>query len=208
MKQDEAMLDSTSATLNDESTTGEFMIDTLPFNVPLHDSPLLKDLEESELRSLFEHMEHLCYESDAMIIEQGTENKGLWLLSEGCCEVIRTNLDGSKCQVLAMLGPGTVFGEMSFFQETVHSASIKAVTKTTVHKLSPEAFENLSQNTCNTATKLLTNIVRVMADRLQLMDKWACELMMASSAQAEDPVTKQDEWHEFRAKLYSEWDFS
>ncbi|MBL4886097.1 MAG: cyclic nucleotide-binding domain-containing protein, partial [Planctomycetaceae bacterium] len=179
----------------------------LPFNVPLHDSPLLKDLSEEELRTLFEHMEHLCYESDSLIIEQGTENKGLWLLSDGCCEVIRNNTHGSKCQVLAMLGPGTVFGEMSFFQQTSHSANIKAVTKATVHKLSPEAFEDLSQNTCNTATKLLTNIVRVMADRLQLMDKWVCELMGNTTEKVEE-ATKQDEWHEFRAKLYSEWDFS
>ncbi len=181
------------------------MIDTIPFNVPLHDSPLLKDLSEQELRTMFEHMEHLCYESDTLIIEQGTESKGLWLLSEGCCEVIRKNLDGSKSQVLAMLGPGTVFGEMSFFQQTNHSASIKTVTKVTVHKLSQAAFDDLSGNRCNTATKLLTNLVRVMADRMQLMDKWVCEL---TEADTQDPVTKQDEWHEFRAKLYSEWDFS
>jgi len=184
------------------------MTDTLPFNVPLHDSPLLKDLAEDELRTLFEHMEHLCYESDSLVLEQGTESKGLWLLSDGCCEVVRKNLDESKSQVLAMLGPGTVFGEMSFFHRTPHSASIKTVTKATVHKLSQEAFEDLSKNTCNTATRLLTNIVRVMADRLQLMDKWVCELMDSSAAQTEEPVTQQDEWHEFRAKLYSEWDFS
>ncbi len=147
------------------------MIDIHPFNIPLHDSPLLKDLDEQELRTMFEHMEHLCYETESMIIEQGTESKGLWLLSEGCCEVIRTSLDGSKSQVLAMLGPGTVFGEMSFFQQTDHSASIKAVTQTTVHKLSQKAFDDLGNNKCNTATKLLTNLVRVMADRMQLMDK-------------------------------------
>jgi len=181
------------------------MIDIHPFNIPLHDSPLLKDLDEQELRTMFEHMEHLCYKSESMIIEQGTESKGLWLLSEGCCEVIRTNLDGTKSQVLAMLGPGTVFGEMSFFQQTDHSASIKAVTQTTVHKLSQKAFDDLGNNKCNTATKLLKNLVRVMADRMQLMDKWVCELMGENT---EDPVIKQDEWHEFRTKLYSEWDFS
>ena len=197
--------DNRFARLSPDQSSGEKMADIQPFNVPLHDSPLLKDLNEQELRTMFEHMEHLCYNAGTLIIEQGTQSKGLWLLSEGCCEVIRTNLDGTKSQVLAMLGPGTVFGEMSFFQQTDHSASIKAVTPVTVHKLSRQAFNDLSNNKCNTATKLLTNLVRVMAERMQLMDKWVCELMEDNS---ENSVIKQDEWHEFRTKLYSEWDFS
>lgn len=181
------------------------MIDILPYRAQLKESPLFRDISEDEMRVLFEHMEHLCYEAGSEIITQGTENKGLWLLGDGCCEVVRSNVAGTKQQVLAMLGPGTVFGEMSFFHKTVHSASIRCVTAVTVHQLTQTAFAELQESNCSVASKVLTNLVRVLADRLQMMDQWICELMNSST---QTKVNKQDEWHDFRAKLYSEWDFS
>jgi len=179
------------------------MTNTLPHRSQLNDSPLLRDLSEGDLKILFEHMEHLSFEPQELIIAQGTRNKGLWLLGEGCCEVVRANGDGSKEQSLAMLGPGTVFGEMSFLQKSAHSATVRSVTEVTVHKLSLEEFQQMQTSQCQIAATVLRNLVRVLAERLQMMDQWVCELIDTNKPD----VGRQDEWHEFRAKLYSEWDF-
>ncbi len=180
------------------------MVDVMPQGTHLNESPLFRDLTESEMRVLFEHMEHHPYEVAAVIIEQGTENNGLWLIGAGACEVVRHHQDTGKQQVLAKLGAGTVFGEMSFFQKTVHSADIRCITPVTAHKLTRDAFEKLQTQACPTATKILRNLVQVLADRLHQMDHWICELVDTNR----QDKTKQAEWHQFRAKLYSEWDFS
>lgn len=140
-----------------------------------------------------------------MIVEQGTENNGLWLLETGNCEVIRLGKTGQKSQVLATLEAGAVFGEMSFFHKTVHSANIRCVSDVSVYQLTQSAFETLQKSSCSTACKVLKSLVRVLAERLHSMDQWVCELIEQESRKES---TRQDEWHEFRARLYSEWDFS
>lgn len=183
------------------------MIDILPYHSRLQESPLLSDMEESEVRTMFDCMEHLCYEAGSQIVKQGSDDKGLWLVGDGCCEVVRSNLAGTKEQVLAMLGPGTVFGEMSFFQKEVHSVSIRSVTPVSVHKLTPEAFADLRASDCQIAGKILTNLVRVQADRLHMMDQWVCELLDKTQQPRHSNGSKLEEWRDFRAKLYSDWNF-
>ncbi|MBB03495.1 MAG: Crp/Fnr family transcriptional regulator [Rubinisphaera brasiliensis] len=179
------------------------MANATSYHSELNDSPLLRDLSEAELKILFDHMEHLSFEPQELIISQGTQNKGLWLLADGCCEVLRSTSDCPKEQSLATLGPGAVFGEMSFFQKSAHSASIRCVTEVTAHQLSLETFQKLQANECQIAGAVLRNLVRVLAERLQLMDQWVCELIRSNKPEE----GRQDEWHDFRAKLYSEWDF-
>ena len=182
------------------------MIDRLPYRLQLNESPLLRDLEEDEVKSLFKRMEHLCFESDRTILAQGVEEKGLWLIGEGCCEVVRGNQSGTKERILAMLGPGTVFGEMSFFQQPAHSATVRSVTPVSVHKLTQQGFTDLLADNGRAAGKILTNLVRVQSDRLNMMDQWVCELMDRN--QTENGATHTlNEWHQFRSKLYSEWNF-
>ncbi|MCG6156146.1 cyclic nucleotide-binding domain-containing protein [Rubinisphaera margarita] len=172
-------------------------------------TPLMRGLNEAQVEEVFNRMEHLCYESDALILTQGEANPGIWLLSAGCAEVVRDGIGGQPERVLAVLGPGSVFGEMSFFRKTPHTANVRSVRQSTVHKLSWSALEDLRQDAGDIALVLLTNIVTVAAERLHLMDNWVCRLLesneVPSSSGGGD--ARFEEWHEFRAKLYREWDF-
>lgn len=179
-------------------------------NLSLNESPLLKDLTSDELQCFSGYLERLHFEAGSVIVEQGTENNGLWLVERGSCEVIRLGKAGQKNQVLATLGGGAVFGEMSFFQKpgnakAVHSANIRCVSDVDVYQLTQSAFDKLQTSSCLIASKVLKNLVHVLADRLHSMDQWVCELIEQESRKES---SRQDEWHEFRAKLYSEWDFS
>ena len=168
------------------------------------ESPLLRGLSEKQVDIVVSAMEHLCYEANAIILKQGEENKGLWLISEGCCEVTRISDTNEKHRVIAVLGPGTIFGEMSFFRKTAHSANVRTVTNSTVHMLSQEAFEELRQNSSEIAATILINLITVVSERLKLMDGWVCALTEQPDVSA---CNKYEEWHEFRAKLYREWNF-
>ncbi len=181
-------------------------IEDLEFN----STPLMRGLSEDQIEEVFNRMEHLCYESDSLILTQGEANPGIWLLSSGCAEVVRDGIGGNPERVLALLGPGSVFGEMSFFRKTPHTANVRSVQQSTVHKLSWSALEELKKDAGEIAVVLLANIVTVAAERLHLMDNWVCRLLESNevpSSQGGGGDGRFEEWHEFRAKLYREWDF-
>jgi ABC-type lipoprotein export system ATPase subunit len=74
------------------------------------------------------------YEAGAMILEEGTDAKAFYIVTKGTVEVIlpRTN----QSDVIAVqLGPGKYFGEMEFFHEKKHRASIRASEHTPVEVL-------------------------------------------------------------------------
>ncbi|HBN76824.1 MAG TPA: hypothetical protein DD473_13600 [Planctomycetaceae bacterium] len=168
------------------------------------ESPLLRGLNQKQIEIVVSVMEHLCYEANTLILKQGEQNKGLWLISEGCCEVTRYSRNHEKHRVIAVLGPGTIFGEMSFFRKTPHSANVRTVSNSTVHMLSQDAFEQLRLDSSEIAATILINLVSVVSERLKLMDGWVCAL----TEQTEVPANnKYEEWHDFRAKLYREWNF-
>ena len=166
--------------------------------------PLFEGMTPKQIDLIIPKLEPICYESDTTIISQGEENKGLWIISEGCCKVIRDSDKMEEGRTLAILGPGTIFGEMSFFRKTPHSASVRAVDSTTIYKLSRESFAQLRESASDVAAAMLVNLIRVLAERLKLMDTWVFELMESCE---DRPSAKIEEWHEFRSSLYREWAF-
>jgi putative ABC transport system ATP-binding protein len=65
------------------------------------------------------------FESGAMILSQGTNANTFYVVSKGTVEVILPRTNQSDVVTL-QLGPGKVFGEIEFFHEKKHLASIRA----------------------------------------------------------------------------------
>ena len=74
------------------------------------------------------------YDAGSMILDEGTDAKAFYIVTKGTVDVIlpRTN----QSDVIALqLGPGKYFGEMEFFHEKKHRASIRASEHTPVEVL-------------------------------------------------------------------------
>jgi CRP-like cAMP-binding protein len=95
-----------------------------------------------------------------------------------------------------------VFGEMSFFDEAVHSASVRTLSEVEVMRLSRSRFDELTAVCPSAARKIAACTASILADRLRQMDDWVCRLV-----ERPDGAGHREEWQEFRKKLYSEWDF-
>ena len=67
----------------------------------------------------------LTYEAGAMILAEGTNADTFYVVSKGTVEVILPRPNQSDVIAL-QLGPGKCFGEMEFFHEKKHRASIRA----------------------------------------------------------------------------------
>jgi len=65
------------------------------------------------------------YEAGAMILDEGTNADAFYIVTKGTVEVILPRANQSDV-IAVQLGPGKVFGEMEFFHEKKHRASIRA----------------------------------------------------------------------------------
>lgn len=162
---------------------------------------LFADIPDSGLNELSQLLAFDNIPRSLEVIRYGDEIRVLWLLVSGQCEVVKPADNGNSRQ-LALLEPGSVFGELSFFDPAPHSASVRTVTDSAVAWLTHEAFVKLQTACPTTAHQITLNTSRVVAQRLRKMDEWICELL-------DDPAERvnREEWHEFRAKLYANWSF-
>ena len=163
--------------------------------------PIFQDMSLDERQQVLELLERETYPTGETILREGRETQILWIIVHGRCEVVKMMKDGSE-QQLAVLEQGAVFGEMSFFVPAPHSASVRTLTEVEVMRLSREKFDQLEQAGATAAYKIAFNTVRVLSDRVRRMDEWNYDLV-------ERPEASQhrEEWREFRAKLYADWQF-
>jgi len=164
--------------------------------------PVFQDMtleEREQVLALFEN-EH--YPAGETILREGLSIQILWIIVAGRCEVLKS-FNGAPERSLAVLEQGAVFGEMSFFNPAPHSASVRALTDVEVIRLSRERYDELLSRNPAAAYKVAANTASVLAERLRKMDDWTCQLLDGPDVNAK----KREEWHDFRAKLYTEWDF-
>jgi len=121
-----------------------------------------KDLDEQ--RQNLDREFGISFEPREIICEEGEAGKHLYIIQAGQVEVYRMILDKKK--VLAILGPGDVFGEMSIFFSQPRSATVSAMTRVRAYAFDRPAFEQLVRENYGIAVKM----IRMLAQRLQEAD--------------------------------------
>lgn len=81
-------------------------------------------LDEAQRRALLDKARTRRYERDEFILREGGPHGGIFIVRRGTVRVEKEHLGQSV--PVNELGPGDVFGEMSFLEESVASASIVA----------------------------------------------------------------------------------
>jgi CRP/FNR family cyclic AMP-dependent transcriptional regulator len=98
-----------------------------------------------------------------LLIAQGGLDRNLFFLESGSLKVdIKTD---SGLVPLAILGPGTVVGEGSFFSHLARNSSVTAYNDCKVWELSPEDFSALSKQYPNVALALAMALGAILATR-------------------------------------------
>ncbi len=157
---------------------------------------LLGDLNDMEISKFLSLSIREDFAAGQEILEEDKVYQGLWIILAGECEVLKPGAGGGSR--LATLGPGNVFGEMSFLQAAPHSASVKAINHVQTLRLMRDKYDQLKECCPEAAYKIAANIVRILSERLRKMDEWTCRLVVGHADHR-----KHQEWHDFRAKLYS-----
>lgn len=104
------------------------------------------------------------FERGHMLISQGAQDRKLYFLESGHLKVdVKTEAGFAQ---LAILGPGTVVGEGSFFSHLSRNASVLAYSECKIWELSPSDFDALSKKYPAVALSLAMALGAILAIRM------------------------------------------
>jgi len=105
----------------------------------LRQAPLFAGLDDDAASTLATSMSDVGLRRGEILFNEGDEGDQLYVVVDGKIKLGRTSPDGRE-NLLAILGPGQMFGELSFFDPGPRSATATAVTDVALKSLGHEAL--------------------------------------------------------------------
>jgi CRP/FNR family cyclic AMP-dependent transcriptional regulator len=128
------------------------------------DDTLARFLKPQAWDVLAEYLSMDEVERGHILIAQGALDRTLYFLESG---VLRVHRGHSNSQLqLAVLGPGSVVGEGSFFSEIERNATVQATQPSVVWSLTPQRFEAMSKAHPAAALALSMALGAVLSSRM------------------------------------------
>lgn len=162
---------------------------------------LCKSLTRPQAKTILSATIPLTVPPNGVIIREGNEGVGLYILLQGRAEILKQSPEGAEQAISTVEGP-TVLGELSLVTDNRHSATVRALTDCELRLLKKEKFRQLLQANNLGAHKLVSTIAEVLAHRLRRMDEKVMQLLSQR-----DHSATEEELARFKHKLFSEWSF-
>jgi len=128
----------------------------------LRESDLFRDLDDQEMAEIAERLTMATCPAGRLIYEPDQTGEALFILKSGTVRLYRMTPDGRKL-VLAILTPGTVFGEMTALAQTMTGTFAEAHEDCMVCILSQRDIEEILMAHPDVALRL----VRLFAERVR-----------------------------------------
>jgi len=124
--------------------------------------PLFANLKEAELQSLSQIVIERTYKKNSNIFFEGDPGDGVYFIKAGQVKVIKTSEEGGE-QILHLLGPGDIFGEVVLFDGSDFPATAQAVVDSQIGMIRNWDMDVFIRANPEVALKLL----KVMSHRLR-----------------------------------------
>lgn len=131
---------------------------------------ILTELNDEELKDLIEICVEVKLKKDQTLFKEGDEGKAFYIIKEGEIQVSKAIKD-IKDKVLAVLGTGSVVGEMALLEAQKRSATAVALTDTTLLEVTRSDFYSLIEINPTAGFKIMLGIARLLSHRLRRMDE-------------------------------------
>jgi CRP/FNR family cyclic AMP-dependent transcriptional regulator len=123
---------------------------------------LLLELQDNLSTDLFAGATPVRLAADEALFLAGDGGNGCYLVEEGLLKVAIVSHSGGE-RILALLGPGTIVGEMSIIDGRPRSASVVAVRQAALKFLSRAAFDEFTRK----QPEVYKYLVKLLASRLR-----------------------------------------
>jgi CRP/FNR family cyclic AMP-dependent transcriptional regulator len=137
--------------------------DTLAF---LREVRLFKDIETPELTALGLSLRERSLRRGQVLFHEGEMGEEMFVVLRGSI-VISKPVKERVEQVLARMGTGDFFGEMSLFDRSPRSATVQADSDVTLLALDREALSRLTDLSPRAAAAFFYALVQVFIERLR-----------------------------------------
>jgi len=125
----------------------------------LKNVPIFSELGRRDLERLSRLMVPRTMRAGEVIIKEGDQAAGFFVISSGKVEVVR-GVDSGNPQVLNTLGPGDFFGEMALFEGFPRNATVRATEDTECLAMTRWDFMAEMKNHPEIAVSMLPVLVR------------------------------------------------
>jgi CRP-like cAMP-binding protein len=125
-------------------------------------SSILDALPSELSRGLFAQGRLLSLDADQTLFLAGDEGDGCYRVEEGLLKASVTAPNGGE-RILAILGPGSVVGELSMIDGAPRSASVTALRDSKLHYVSKADFEAIGKS----SPEIYQHVMKVLARRLR-----------------------------------------
>jgi CRP/FNR family cyclic AMP-dependent transcriptional regulator len=116
--------------------------------------------------ALIEYTETRRFRPGEIVVAVGEAERSLYVVASGALEVL-LGKGRRGHRSIESLGPGSLIGEVSFFDGEPRSASVQAVTDGELLRLSFDSFEVFAARQPELARDLLLDLGRILAARLR-----------------------------------------
>ena len=130
-------------------------------------SPLFEGMSRFQIKKAILLSQVVTVPQGQDILVQGTRGRNMYLVLSGTVEVRRT--EGARTERIAALGPGEIFGEVGYTQETERTATVQASSDVTLLQLEFLSVQKALRWYPRIASRLNLNISRILGGRLASM---------------------------------------
>jgi CRP-like cAMP-binding protein len=123
-------------------------------------------LEDALLGKIAAVLKETKYPAGKEIFRQGSTADAFYVIDSGEVSITK-KLGPGREKILAVLGPGSVFGEMAFFSDSPRTADAVSNSETTLWKLERADFVKFIMEEPKAGIRVLSGLLEVSMDRLE-----------------------------------------
>lgn len=107
-------------------------------------TPLFDGLPESAIETICREAKNIAFLSGDTVIEQGAIGNALYIITHGKLGVYQTDEQGNE-KLLAVLTDGDLFGEIGLLENSIRTATVRALEESTMLRLTQKTVLGLAQ---------------------------------------------------------------
>ena len=123
--------------------------------------PLFKGMGKNLLRKLLADLIEKRYAAGDVIFHEGDNGKAVYVVLEGAVRIFKGSHSGDK--TLALLGPGTHFGELAIINQCSRFATAVAEKDSLLLIMYKSYFDDLIRGNSVISAKILLNLVEILS---------------------------------------------
>lgn len=127
---------------------------------------VLEKLSDEDREALIKCSQKIKFQAGEMLVNVGEQDEGVFILMVGSVEVIGKGAFGMD-KVIAEINQGSIFGELSFFDQHPRIAAVKAIADGFVLHVTPNGLQRLSTSKPDLAIQLLLGFGKILSSRFR-----------------------------------------